>query len=39
MIVWQIEGDESSCFDASGTTPPITVGVTNAVAAYLTAEA
>jgi hypothetical protein len=36
MVVWQIEGDESTCFDEDGDTPPITVGVTNAVAAYLT---
>jgi hypothetical protein len=36
-IVWQLEGDESTCYDASGTTPPITVGVVNAVAAYLAA--
>jgi hypothetical protein len=35
MVVWQLEGDESTCFDESGTTPPITVGVINAVAEYL----
>ena len=35
MIVYQFEGDESTCYDASGTTPPITVTVINAVATYL----
>jgi hypothetical protein len=34
MVVWQIEGDESTCFDAAGT-PPVTVSVVNSVAAYL----
>jgi len=37
MVVWQLEGDESTCYDANGVTPPITVSVTNAVAAYLAA--
>ena len=35
MTVWQLEGDESTCYDENGTTPPITVSVTNAVVAYL----
>jgi hypothetical protein len=38
MVVWQIEGDESSCFDLAGVSP-ITVTVANAVAAYLTGAA
>jgi hypothetical protein len=36
MVVWQIEGDETSCYDVA-TVPPVSVTVTNAVAAYLVA--
>lgn len=36
MTIWQLDADESSCFDVSGT-PPISVQVTNSVAAYLAA--
>jgi len=37
MVVWQIEGDETSCFWTLGetNTPPVTVQVINATAAYL----
>jgi hypothetical protein len=38
MVVWQIEGDESSCYDLAGVSP-ITVTVVNVVAAYLTGAA
>jgi hypothetical protein len=34
MTVWQLEGDESSCYQVAGA-PPISVGVVNAVPAYL----
>lgn len=34
MIVWNIEADESTCYEIAGV-PPIAVGVVNAVAAYL----
>jgi hypothetical protein len=34
MIVWQVETDETTSYQASGT-PPITLTVMNAVAAYL----
>jgi hypothetical protein len=38
MVVWQLQGDESSVFDQpSVPTPPVTVQVINAVASYLTA--
>jgi hypothetical protein len=37
MVVWQIEGDESTCFDVPGTTPAISLSVVNGVAAYLAA--
>lgn len=36
MVVWQVEGDESTCFDVAGT-PPVSVQVINAVASYLAA--
>jgi len=35
MVVWQIEGDESTCYDVGGEAP-IAVEVVNAVASYLT---
>jgi hypothetical protein len=38
MEVWQLEGDESTCFQVSGV-PPISVGVINSVASYLTGAA
>lgn len=34
MVVWQIEGDESTCYDVAGVAP-ISVQVVNAVASYL----
>jgi hypothetical protein len=36
MIVWQVENDETTSYQASGT-PPVTLTVTNDVAAYLVA--
>jgi hypothetical protein len=37
MVVWQIEGDETTCYDVGGT-PPISVQVVTAQAAYLAQE-
>lgn len=34
MVVWQIDGDESTCFEAAGA-PAVTVSVVNDVATYL----
>jgi Phage tail tube protein len=34
MIVWQVEGDETSCYDLA-TVPPISATVINALATYL----
>jgi hypothetical protein len=36
MIVWQVEADESTCYQAAGV-PPITLTATNGVASYLVA--
>jgi hypothetical protein len=36
MTIWQLEADETSAYDVSGT-PPISIQVTNSVAAYLAA--
>lgn len=36
MVVWQVENDETTSYQAAGT-PPITITVTNSVAAYLVA--
>jgi hypothetical protein len=36
MVVWQVENDETTNYQAAGT-PPITVAVVNSLAAYLTA--
>lgn len=36
MVVWQLDGDETTCF-ANGVTPPLTATVTNTVASYLVA--
>lgn len=38
MIVWNLEADETTCYQAAGT-PPITLQVINADAAYLTTPA
>ncbi|QNI34535.1 hypothetical protein H7849_11930 [Alloacidobacterium dinghuense] len=35
MVVWEIEGDETTCYQAAGV-PPITIQAINSVAAYLT---
>jgi hypothetical protein len=35
-VVWQVEADETTCYQAAGT-PPVTISVVNAVAAYLAA--
>jgi hypothetical protein len=37
MVIWQIDADESTIFCTPGSTPPITLSVTNNVAGYLTA--
>jgi Phage tail tube protein len=37
MVVWQLEGDETTCFDLAGV-PPVSVQVINAVASYLTTD-
>lgn len=36
MVVWQIEADETTCYQAAGV-PPVTLQVINNVASYLTA--
>lgn len=36
MVVWQVEADETTCYQAAGV-PPVTIQVINAVAAYLAA--
>lgn len=36
MVVWQIEADETTCYQAAGV-PPITIEVINSVPAYLAA--
>jgi hypothetical protein len=38
MEVWQIEADESTCYEVAGV-PPISIGVVNSVPAYLTGAA
>jgi hypothetical protein len=35
MVVYQIDADETTCYDVNGTTAPITATVINGVAAYL----
>lgn len=34
-VIWQIEGDETTCYDVGGDTPPITAQVISGTAAFL----
>jgi len=36
MVIWQIEADETTCYQAAGVAP-VSVSVVNDVAAYLVA--